>query len=115
MTKHRLRSMNAWVYDYPDRLIFRSYDTQIAIYLKYSFKLILTPYWEYSNSTKRQLKAFLEDYDLIPMLFGTDKDGRYITWATPNMLRQAIKDGDIKIKQVDFGGYNRETVEYINQ
>lgn len=94
--------MNAWVYDYPDRLIFRSYDTQIAIYLKETNKLMLTNHWEYSNSTKRQLTAFLKDYNLIEGLFDA-------TWVTPNMLRKQIEDGKIKIKQVDLGGYEKNT------
>jgi hypothetical protein len=99
MNKRRFHGHNAWVYEYPDRYILRSYDTQVATIVKgNNLNVILTNYWDYSTSTKRQLTRFLQEYLDLPYYINQ-------SWITPNDIRKFIQDKVFKTRKVEFDGY----------
>lgn len=48
--------------DNVENLVFFSYTSEVATYDKYNNKLYLTDLWNYSQTTLKQLKYFINNY-----------------------------------------------------
>jgi len=70
--KVRQMANNQYIIDVGNLVIFQSYTTMIACYDSGSGKLYLDPYWEYSKTTMKYFKRFLEEETRIE--YGTKKD-----------------------------------------
>lgn len=76
LNKHKLRRMQACVYEVDkitlyngmdkieikDALVFNSYDSICAVYEPFGKRVFCLPRWDYSVTTLRQFKAFIDDF-----------------------------------------------------
>ena len=75
-----------------DGVYFQSYDSVIAFKPRYGGKLKVTPYWDYSNTTRKHFYLFLEDYTNY---YPTDRKCEYVRNLIKNNEIELVEDGDL--------------------
>ena len=74
---------NAYIIQFSDHRVFQSYDTQVATWD--GDTLIVADAWEYSKTTMKQFKVFINEY--TPFEYKSAEDWRHVMNTTPAIAR----------------------------
>jgi len=90
---HQLNNKNQFVLKHNNMIYFQSYDSLIAAYNKNNNDIILGCDWDYSNTTRKHLYIFLNEYCYVYGGFNYDL---YCAKNKRQFIQNCIKSKKIK-------------------
>lgn len=89
----QLENKNQFLIETPKDLYFQSYDSVVARYNKASHTLYLNKNWDYSNTTRKHLYIFINEYCYISAI----EDALYYAKSKRAEIKKMIKNKVIRI------------------